>query len=180
MNKNIDIKNIKTAKRYAQALSQSVIDNLDEVGENLSLINDVIFENPDFITFFSHPIVSLKDKKDTLNETLSGKINEKTLNFLNTLLDENRFNIFKTIHELYKQEVDSIKNKQRVNVSSVISLDENEKIKLEEKLSKKLQKDVILTYEENKDILGGLLIKFEDKVIDLSLKAKFDDLKKNI
>ena len=180
MNKNIDIKNIKAAKRYALALSQSVIDNLDEVEENLSLVNEVIFANSDFMNFFSHPIVSLKDKKDTLNETLSGKVHEKTLNFLNTLLDEGRFGIFGTIHELYKQEVDSIKNKQRISVSSVITLEDDEKARLEEKLAKKLQKDVILTYEESEEILGGLLIKFEDKIIDLSLKAKFDDLRKNI
>ena len=165
MNKNIDIKNVKVAKRYALALSQSAIDNLDEVNENLALIDEVIFKNSDFMNFFSHPIISLKDKKDTLNETVSGKIHEKTLNFLNTLLDEGRFGILRTIHELYKQEMDSIKNKQRINVSSVITLDDKEKEKLEEKLSKKLQKEVILTYEETEEILGGLLIKFEDKVI---------------
>ena len=102
MNKNIDIKNIKTAKRYALALSQSAIENIDEINENLALVDEVIFNNPDFVNFFSHPIVSLKDKKDTINETLNGKINEKTLNFLNTLLDESRFNIFKTIYELFK------------------------------------------------------------------------------
>ena len=43
-----------------------------------------------------------------------------------------------------------------------------------------MQKDILLNYEENKDILGGLLIKFEDKIIDLSLKTKFDNLRKNI
>ena len=113
MNKNIDIKNVKAAKRYAQALAESAIDNIDEVNENLALIDEVIFGNEDFKVFFSHPIVSLKDKKDTLKETLEGKINEKALNFLETLLDESRFGIFKTIYELFKQEVDSIKNKQR-------------------------------------------------------------------
>jgi len=180
LNKNIDIKNIKTAKRYAQALSQSAVDNIDEINENLALVDEVIFSNADFMNFFSHPIVSLKDKKDTINETLSGKVSEKTLNFLNTLLDEGRFNIFKTIYEVFKSEVDEIKNKKRIYVTSAISLDENEKEKLKEKLTQKLQKDVILNYEENKEILGGLLIKFEDKVIDLSLKTKFDDLRKNI
>jgi len=180
LNKNIDIKNIKTAKRYAQALSQSAIDNIDEINENLALIDEVIFNNADFINFFSHPIVSLKDKKDTLNETLKEKINEQTLNFLNILLDEGRFNIFKTIYELFKIEVDSIKNKQRVYVTSAIELDENQKENLRNKLAQKMQKDILLNYEENKDILGGLLIKFEDKIIDLSLKTKFDNLRKNI
>ena len=127
MNKNIDIKNIKTAKRYALALSQGCLDNIDEINENLALVEEVIFNNPDFINFFSHPIVSLKDKKDAINEALSGKVNEKTLNFLNILLDENRFNIFKTIYESFKQEVDIVKNKQRVYVTSAIVLDDSEK-----------------------------------------------------
>ena len=180
VNKNIDIKNIKTAKRYASALSLSAIDNIDEISENLALIDEVIFQNNDFMTFFNHPIVSLADKKDTLNETLAGKIHEKTLNFLNTLLDEGRFSIFKTIHELFKKEVDLIKNKQRVFVTSAISLDENQKERLNQELAKKLQKDVILNYDQNQEILAGLVIKFEDSVIDLSLKTKFDELRKNI
>ena len=180
MNKNIDIKNIKTAKRYALALSQSAIQNIDEINENLALVDEVIFNNSDFVNFFSHPIVSLKDKKDTINETLNGKINEKTLNFLNTLLDESRFSIFKTIYELFKIEVDLIKNKQRVYVTSAVELDDKEKDKLQNKLNEKLQNEVVINYEENPDILGGLLIKFEDKIIDLSLKTKFDDLRKNI
>ena len=45
---------------------------------------------------------------------------------------------------------------------------------------KKLQKDVILNYEQNEEILAGLVIKFEDNVIDLSLKTKFDEIRKNI
>ena len=180
MKKNIDIKNLKTAKRYAQALCESSIDILDEISENLALIDEVIFSNADFINFFSHPIVSLKDKKDTLKETLEGKINEKTINFLEVLLDENRFNIYKTIHEQFKQEVDAAKNKQRINITSAIALDDNEKEKLKNKLIEKLQKDVILNYEENDEILGGLVIKYEDKVIDLSLKNKFDQIRKNI
>ena len=179
-NKNIDIKNLKTAKRYAQALSQSAMENLDEINQNLALVDEVIFQNDDFKTFFSHPIVSLKDKKDTLNETLADKIHEKSLNFLNTLLDEGRFSIFKTIYELFKKEVDLIKNKQQIYVTSAISLDAEQKERLNNELAKKLQKDVILNYEQNEEILAGLVIKFEDNVIDLSLKTKFDEIRKNI
>ncbi len=180
MKRNIDIKNLKTAKRYALALAQSAIDNIDEVNNNLALVDDVIFNNADFVNFFSHPIVSLKDKKDTVKETLEGKISEISLNFINTLLDENRFNIFRTIFEQFKKEVDEIKNKQRIDVTSAIELDEDQKKDLIEQLTKKLNKDVILNYEEDEEILGGLVVKYEDKVLDLSLKAKFDQLKQNI
>ena len=178
MNRSIDIKNLKVAKRYATALCESAIDNIDEILENLSLIDEVIFSNEDFVTFFSHPIISLKDKKETIAQTLDGKINEKTLNFINTLLDEGRFGIFKTIYEVFKKEIDAIKNKQRVEVISVIDLEENEKNKLIEKLTQRLNKEIILTCEKDETILGGIVVKLEDKVIDLSLKAKFDTLRK--
>ena len=117
MNKNIDIKNLKVAKRYSQALIESAADNVDEVLNNLKSINEAIFDNQDLKTFFLHPVISLKDKKEALKTALENKIDNLTLNFIETLLDENRFGAFKTIFELFKKEVNKIKNKnqQRCN-----------------------------------------------------------------
>ena len=178
MNKNIDIKNIKVAKRYSHALAQSADKDIDEILENLKSINEVIFENQDLRTFFLHPIISLKDKKETLKSALQDKVNILTLNFIETLLDENRFGIFKTIYELFKKEADKIKNKQEVEIISAVDINEKSKKMLEEKLKTKLNKDVVLNYSKNQDILGGFIIKIEDKVIDLSLKTKFETLTK--
>ena len=178
MNKHIDIKNIKVAKRYSHALAQSADKDIDEILENLKSINEVIFENQDLRTFFLHPIISLKDKKETLKSALQDKVNILTLNFIETLLDENRFGIFKTIYELFKKEADKIKNKQEVEIISAVDINEKSKKMLEEKLKTKLNKDVVLNYSKNQDILGGFIIKIEDKVIDLSLKTKFETLTK--
>ena len=177
MNKNIDIKNIKTAKRYAIALSQSAKGNLEEINNDLALVDETIFQNEELKSFFSHPVISLHDKKETIKTAFENKINEKTLNFICTLLDEGRFLIFKTIFELFKKQKDIIENSQKIDVVSVLELDDNQKERLKEKLTSKLQKQIILNYQSNKDILGGLVIKFEDKVIDLSLKTKFDKIK---
>ncbi len=177
MNKNIDIKNIKVAKRYALALAQSADKDIDEVFDNINSINDVIYENEQFRTFFLHPVVSLKDKKEAVRVAFDGKVNKISLNFVETLLDENRFSIFGTIFELFKKEVDTIKNKQRVEVKSAVEIKEETKARLVEKLSKKLNKDIILDCETDKSIIGGLIIKIEDKVIDLSLRTKFETLK---
>lgn len=180
MNKNIDIKNLKVAKRYAHALVESANSEIQNVNRELALVSEAIFDNEDLKLFFSHPIVSLKDKKDTIKDTLEDKIGQTTYNFLNTLLDENRIEIFKTIYELFKKELDEINNKQQVEVISAVELDEEEKNKLIEKLSQKLNKEVNLTLVNDDNILGGLVVKFEDKVIDLSLKTKFDTLRKYI
>lgn len=180
MKKNIDIKNLKVAKRYALALRDSAIDVIDEVNSDMHLVDEVIFSNEDFKTFFSHPIVSLKDKKETIQETLEGKIHQTTLNFLLTLLDENRFFVFKTIFELFKKDVEDIKNKITIDVTSAVELETDEKENLRNKLATKLSKDVILTCQIDKDILGGLVVKHEDDILDLSLRTHFDVLRKSI
>lgn len=176
--KNINIKNLKTAKRYAQALLETSKDNIDEINQNMDEIYNLINENSDFKMFFSHPEVSLKDKKEILEEIFLNKINKNTLNFLNVLLDENRFNIFNTIYDVFKKDTQILKNQQTVTVTSAVDLNEDEKERIKQKLFEKTNKEIILTCETNEDILGGLVIKINDKVIDLSLKTKFDNLKK--
>ena len=97
MKKSLDIKNLKVAKRYAKALIEASVDKIDDVSNDLELINDSIFKNDSFRMFFSHPVVSLNDKKETIKETFQNKITDVALNFVITLLNEGRFNIFSTI-----------------------------------------------------------------------------------
>ena len=178
MKKSLDIKNLKVAKRYAKALLESSINNIDEISDDLELIDNSIFKDESFKMFFSHPVVSLKDKKETIKETFQNKINSITLNFLETLLDEGRFNIFSTIFDVFQKEKNNIKNIKILDVFYAYEIDEEQKTRLKDKLSNKFNKEVILNYQKDETILGGLVIKFEDKIIDLSLKTKFDRLKK--
>jgi len=175
---SIDIKNLKIAKRYAIALLESTMDSLDEVLQNLSEINEIVVSNKDFQTFFEHPSVSMKDKKDTINELFENKINKKALDFLHILLDENRFNIFSVVYDVFQKEAQKVKNQQCIIVESAIALDEAEKEKIKQKLSEKLSKEIILNCQEKEDIIGGLVVKVNDKIVDLSLRAKFNNLRK--
>lgn len=178
MSNTVDIKNLKVAKRYAHALVESGIDCIDKVVSDMNLLDELIFKNEDLKTFFLHPVVSLKDKKETIEKAFKDKISEISFNFIETLLDENRFGIFRTILEVFIKETERIKNMQRVEVVSAVDIDEEEKEKLTKKLSEKLNKEVILKYNLDGTILGGIVVKVEDKVVDLSLKAKFENLKK--
>ena len=169
---------MKVAKRYALALAESSIDCIDKVTSDMNLVNELIFQNEELKTFFLHPVVSLKDKKEAIEEAFRDKIDNITYNFIETLLDENRFLIFRSILDLFIKESEKIKNMQRVEVISAVDIDEEEKEKLINKLTEKLNKKVLLNYNLDESILGGLVVKVEDKVIDLSLKAKFENLKK--
>ena len=146
MKNSIDIKNIKVAKRYALALAESSINDIDKAVSDMKLVDELIFQNEELKTFFLHPVVSLKDKKETIENAFKGKLNEASFNFIETLLDESRFGIFNTILEVFIKESEKVKNKQRVEIISAVEIDEEEKEKLKQKLNEKLNKDVLLNY----------------------------------
>lgn len=172
----IDTKNLKPAKRYASALL--ALENFDTIKDDLAVVCSLIFENKEFTGFFEHPVISIPDKKDTLKEIFEGKINPEVLNLLYVLLDNNRFNILPSIYQVCIKEFQKRQNIIKATVTSVIELSVRQKEQLNDKLNKKLNKEVILDFNFDKKIIAGLVIKIEDNVIDLSLKSKFDKLKK--
>ena len=178
MNNSVDIKNLKVAKRYALAFAESSISDIDKAVSDMKLIKELIFENEELKTFFLHPVVSLKDKKDTIEEAFKSKLSGTSFNFIETLLDESRFGIFNTIYEVFLKESERLRNIERVEVTSAVEIEEKEKTKLVDKLKEKLSKNIFINYNLDEEILGGLVVKVEDKVIDLSLKTKFENLKK--
>lgn len=178
MNLNIDIKNLKAVKRYADALIEATEGNYDEIKENLELIYDSIFKNDELKTFFLHPVISPETKIDILKETFQDKINPKTLNFIMLLLKENRFVEFESILSVFKDRLNELNNIKKVSVTTAIEIDNSIKENIVNKLKNKLNSEILLDLNIDKDILGGIIIRLEDKIIDLSLKNKFERLRK--
>ena len=168
-----------TAKRYSDALLELSQDS-DKIRKELEEIVDTLSSSQDLKDFMSNPVISIEDKKSVIEKIFAGKIDKTLLNFLKLLVDKDRFNLIDEILESYSKDVDKQKNIQKVSVISAIELDEELKSKLINKLAQKLNKNIELETQLDKDIIAGLVIKTEDNVIDMSLKHKFEEMKKGI
>ena len=168
-----------TAKRYSDALLELSQDS-DKIRKELEEIVDTLSSSQDLKDFMSNPVISIEDKKSVIEKIFAGKIDKTLLNFLKLLVDKDRFNLIDEILETYSKDVDKQKNIQKVSVISAIELDEELKSKLINKLAQKLNKNIELETQLDKDIIAGLVIKTEDNVIDMSLKHKFEEMKKEI
>lgn len=176
-------KNTVVAKRYAQALVEIANEgklSFDEITKNLAAIDNTLNLSPDLDEFLNNPTNSLENKKATIDEVFQAEINPLIKNFLYVLIDKNRFNTFKEIEMAYFDLVDEINNISRVVVVSAIELNQENRLKIEDKLSKKLNKQVAVNYEIDSAIMAGLVVKMGDNVIDTSLKHKLEDLEKKI
>ncbi len=163
-----------TATTYAKSLLETDNTALSD----LKTVSEVINTSNDFVLTMENPTISQDTKFEIIDEIFKKEVSEKVLNFIKILVEKNRFNEFDQIFQAYSDEVDKINNLKRAEVISATELSETQKQTIIEKLQKRLQKDVKITWTINKDIIGGLVIKIDDDVIDTSLKNKLYKLSK--
>lgn len=169
---------ITISKIYADALIE--LGDFDKTLKELDIITEICSNSKDLVQILESPTVSVEKKFLIIDEVFLKDINEKMRNFLKVLAEKKRFNEFSNIKEAFSNEVDKIKNIKRIEVISAIELNEDKKQAVIRKLKEKLQKEIIANWNTDKSIIGGLIIKIDDNVIDTSLKNKLKNLSKNI
>ncbi len=172
-----------TAKNYADALVQVGRDNVlsyDDILKNIESVKEICDSSKELSEVLINPAVSDETKFSIIDEVFKKDINEKIIDFLKVLIEKKRFTEFNGIVEAYKNELDMINNIQRVSVTSAVPLNDDMKQRIIAKLQNRLQKNVTADWLLDKEIIGGLVVKINDDVIDSSLKNKLENLSKNL
>ena len=94
------------------------------------------------------------------------------------LADNKRLSFIETVCYCFEKLYEETNSISKVEVCSAVEMKEETKNRLVEVLQRKLNCKVIPTYCVKEDILGGLVIKINDKIIDLSLSSKIKDMGK--
>lgn len=178
--KNLSYKNETIAKRYSRALIESAGSEVDAIRNDLGLINETINSSSDLKNVILNPTFNEEKVEEIIGDIFSSKISEKTLNFLKMLIKAHRMDIFEDITYWYCEFDDELKNKLKVSVTSAIVLNDETKERLKHKLEAKFKKTILLNYAVDESIIGGLIIKANDKIIDGSIKSKYERLKKSM
>ncbi len=167
----------KSAITYANSLIEAD-NNYEQILNDLRTVQNIISQSKDFNEVMLNPTISVSTKNEIIDEIFKNQINEKVINFLKILADKKRFSELNEIISAYSEKVDEINNIKRVEVISVVELSEEQKRQTVEKLQNRLQKNVVVQWTKNADIIGGLVIKIDDDIIDSSLKNKLEKLSK--
>lgn len=171
----VNSKQIKIARRYALALSSISLNLLDELGGVLETLNT----SSDLNEFLLNPVITISDKKDVLQKVFND-LSDNVKNLLFVLVEKNRFAYFESIVAEYSFIIDEKNNIKRVEIVSAVELFEDEKNRLIDKLQRKMSCEVKAQYSIDESILAGLIVKIGDKVIDNSLKTRFEGLKRQL
>lgn len=170
------------AKRYAEALFEVAAESneLDKVREEIDFIADVFESNPELKTIFTHPRLSKREKKAMIDELFKGKVSESVLNLCYITVDKGRE---RYLAEISKEYTIFSNREQGIVVAKALTavpMSEDELNALEEKLSKQFNKRIQLSNQVDERVLGGVLLKIGDKVIDGSIKGRFEDIQREL
>ena len=171
------------SRRYAKALVEMVRHDgrLDEVGEELKLINDIIQREPGLFSFLCNPAMNIDTKREVLS-TIVQKVEASDLiaRFLDLLLEKDRLRFLETLLSFYEELSYQIQNRLKAKVISAEPLDDSVREEITRKLSEITGKQVELTVETDSDLIGGMVAQVGSTIYDGSLRNQLSRIKEEL
>ena len=168
--------------RYAKAFFLTAKDKklLDVFKTDIQLIYEVCNSSTDFILLLESPVVKISKKEKLITEIFKGKVHEITLNFLVLVVRNKREvhipGICRNFLELSRKD-QNIKSAQLITAIDVES-EIMDKISL--LLEKQLKNKIELTSKVDENIIGGIVLRLEDKQYDASVATQLKKIKQNL
>lgn len=155
-------------------------DAVETLEDQLFELNKGIAASYELREFLANTAVPAEEKKRALSEILSPTASPLLRYIVETLVSMNRADLIQEVAESYVSFVEQEKNRVLAEVTSAIQLTSDLTDKLASELAKITGKTVSVKNVVDQQIVGGLVIKLENKVIDLSLRRKLDDLRDSL
>ncbi|MFX4262659.1 F0F1 ATP synthase subunit delta [Pelotomaculum propionicicum] len=177
------------AGRYAAALYEIASEEqvlpkyknmVDTVEGELKGIEKVIEDNPDLQKLLYHPQITPAAKKELLVKLFEGKVSDVTGNFLALLVDRRRETYFTDIVAEYIALANAGRNILAAQIASAVELNDKEKGELNKILGSLAGKKVQTTFTVDPSIIGGVVVRMGDKIIDGSVKTRLASLKERL
>ena len=165
------------AKHHAQEVFKTALDKkeLNRWQSDLRKIASLT-EDATLKAFFESPKIHFESKARLLSERL-GDINPLALNLTYLLVTKGRLDVAGDIADDYQQLLDAYHGIEHAEVTTAVPLDEEDKLKLGERLSAIVGKKIVLKPNVDASIIGGIIARVGDKLIDGSTRSRLIALK---
>jgi len=170
-----------SARRYAQAVFELALENreLEKWFDDLTLLSDSV-SNQEFLDFLSQPRVTSEEKIRVVRDALGDSVGPLALNLMSLLATKNIAHILPGITDQYQELLDAQQGIERAEAVTAIPLDDDEQRRVTEMLSAMSGRDVRLTTRVDAEILGGMIIRTGDRVMDGSTRSRLQAMRRGL
>ena len=169
------------ARVYAEALFEAARaeDKLDVIHEQLDEFADAVAANRDLQVFLFSPYFSSAEKREGISRAVSGAEPE-LLNFLELLAEKHRMPAIFRIRDRFDDLWAEANRRLEVIVTSAVELDEGVVEHVGQEIERQTDRTIELRSEVDPEILGGLVLRVGNMVLDASLRNQLERLRKEV
>ena len=166
---------------YARSLFEVAQEQgkLDTIREELGEFADALDGNRELQVFFFSPYFSTIEKKDGLDRAVSDA-DPILVNFLKLLIENHRmpviFRVRRVVDELWRKENKLLP----VTVTSAVELDQATVSQIGDRIAEQTGRKVELSAIVEPDILGGLVVRVGNSILDASIRNRLEQLRKQV
>lgn len=173
---------IHIAKVYANALLDISQEEgkLAEYEEELVSVTESCQADSDVWNFFLSPKVTKEQKNIVLEASLSGNVSERIFSFFSVLVHHDRISILSEILRQFSLGKDKVMGRKRVYLYSARELEKSVVNEIKLTMDQKFSNECVLETRLKPDLIGGFVVRFDDSVIDGSVKHHLEAMKKNL
>lgn len=171
------------SKTYGEALFKLAMEEntLDQMAEEAKVVLEAFQENPELSRLLNHPKISQEEKVKVVEGIFQGNFSDSIVGFLVLIVEKGRYNEIDGIFQYFLAEVMEYKNIGTANVTSAFPLNENQKEEVESRLLQVTKYvEFVMNYEVDPDLIGGMIIRIGDRVLDGSIRTKINEMSKEL
>jgi len=172
----------RIVRRYATALFRAAnkAGVIDQIESDLGLVSYTVESSPRLAKALRSPQIPRDVKREILRAIFGGKVHEITLSYLFLLVDKQREEAITATEAVFVELANEARGIIVVDVTSAIELTRQEESRLREKLSARTGKRVELVVHIDPSVIGGLIVKIGDTLIDGSIRGQLAVLKEKM
>ena len=171
------------SKTYGQALFELAIEQnaLEQIVEEQSFVREIFAQNQELSQLLNHPKISKEEKIKVVENIFKGNVSDTMVGFLVIIVKKERYNELDSIFDYFEDKVREFKNIGVVSVTSAFELSDVQKEQLTSRLLEVTSfKTLEMKYTVDSSIIGGLIIRIGDRIVDSSIRSQIDSLAKDL
>ncbi|MGE0201039.1 MAG: ATP synthase F1 subunit delta [Candidatus Melainabacteria bacterium] len=173
----------KVTARYAKAIFDLALENnaLDAVHEELGAVSQLFEKSPALTQFLENPAIPVQDKLALVNTQVADKLKTGVANLIRIMTENNRLLAFPALAAQFEALLKQHRQVAVADVLTAVPLDQGLSQQLQQALKKRYgYTDVEIANRVDPGILGGVVIRMNDTVIDGSYIGKLESLRKEL
>ncbi len=151
-----------------------------EIFNDFASVSDIFKSNPEFLRLLSNPMLTASERAMSVKNVFGSKINHYLLNMMMILAEKRSLDMIEKCWLEFRKHYCKANNILAVTATAAAPLSEEQKQKLISKLESKLGSKILLSCVVDPRCLGGIVLEYDGKRVDASVKQRFKSLRQTI